>query len=177
MSTILAEATRHVKDTLTIALEHSDSHTALLVVDARTALARLLVDAYRECLPRARVLLFEDTAAEGVKAAFAALREKDLVVLIQSSVFRIPEYRTRVELFKRGIKVIEHSNLDRISESATRSRRAWTAPPRRASRAGNIACTSPAPSSRQSSTLVISRACPTWAACSRSGKCSRKRVS
>jgi hypothetical protein len=35
--------------------------------------------------------------------------------LIQSSVFRIPEFRTRVELFRRGIKVIEHSNLDRMA--------------------------------------------------------------
>ena len=49
-----------------------------------------------------------------MKAAFDELREHDLVVLIQSTVFRIPEFRTRVELFRRGIKVIEHSNLDRM---------------------------------------------------------------
>lgn len=115
MTTIAAEATRHVRDTLAIALEHTDAHAALLIADARTELARLLLEAYRECLPSAPALLFEEAGADAVKAAFAELREKDLVVLIQSSVFRIPEYRTRVELFRRGIKVIEHSNLDRLS--------------------------------------------------------------
>src|SRR4051812_5865682 len=104
MSAIAAQATRHVKDTLSIALEHTESRAALLVVDVRTALARLLVEAYRECLPSAPVIDFDEAGAEAVKAAFAPLRDKDLVVLIQSSVFRIPEYRTRVELFRRGIK-------------------------------------------------------------------------
>src|SRR4051794_34045920 len=117
MSATAAEATRHVRDTLAIALEHTDAHTALLVVDTRTALARLLVEAYQKCLPSARVLSFDEAGNEATKAAFAELREKDLVVLIQSSVFRIPEYRTRVELFRRGIKVVEHSNLDRMSDN------------------------------------------------------------
>src|SRR4051812_23942069 len=116
MSALAAEATRNVRDTLAVALEHTTEHAALVVSDARSALSRLLTAAYRECLPDARLLSFDDTEAEALKAAFAQLHEKDLVVLIQSSVFRIPEYRARVELFRHGIKVIEHSNLDRISD-------------------------------------------------------------
>jgi len=53
---------------------------------------------------------------DAVIAAFDDLRARDLVVLIQSNVFRIPGVRIRVELFRRSIKVIEHSNLDRMAE-------------------------------------------------------------
>ncbi len=116
MSVLAAEALRNVRDTLTIALAHTAERAAVVVADEHTALSCLLVQAYRDCLPGARVLFFDAAGAEAVKAAFAELREQDLAVLIQSSVFRIPEFRTRVELFKRGIKVIEHSNLDRMAE-------------------------------------------------------------
>lgn len=109
-------ASRNVRDTLSIAMEHTPDHRALVVADDRTALSRLLLRAYAECLPDARVILFDEAASDLTKAAFAQLRERDLVVLIQSSVFRIPEFRTRVELFRRAIKVIEHSNLERMTD-------------------------------------------------------------
>lgn len=115
MSATADAAAKNIRDTLTIALEHTPARTALVVADDRSELSRLLTDAYRACLPDARLLSFDTAGADAVKAAFAELRELDLAVLIQSSVFRIPEFRTRVELFKRGIKVIEHSNLDRMA--------------------------------------------------------------
>lgn len=117
MSSLDAAAARNIRDTLAIALEHTDDRAALLVADDRTELSRLLVRAYRACLPRAELLFFDEAGPDAVKAAFARLREHDLAVVIQSSVFRIPEFRTRVELFRRGIKVIEHSNLERMAET------------------------------------------------------------
>jgi hypothetical protein len=36
------------------------------------------------------------------------------VVLIQSTSFRMDAYRIRIELFKRGLKVIEHVHLSRM---------------------------------------------------------------
>jgi aminopeptidase len=117
MSAIADAARRNITDTLAIALEHTDAQTALVIADERSELSRLLVQAYRACLPGAQVLSFDEAGGDAVKAAFAELREHDLVVLIQSSVFRIPEFRTRVELFRRGIKVVEHSNLDRMGEN------------------------------------------------------------
>lgn len=117
MNSLAEVASRNVKDTLAIALEHTDEHAALLVADERSELSLLLLRAYVECLPRARVLLFDQLSPEAVKAAFAELSPGALVVLIQSSVFKVPEFRVRVELFKRDIKVIEHSNLDRIGAS------------------------------------------------------------
>src|SRR6478735_5396968 len=114
MSAIAEAAAKNISDTLTIAMEHSAARAALLVADERCELSRLLTKAYRACLPDATLLSFDVAGAEAAKAAFAELHEHDLAVLIQSSVFRIPEFRTRVELFRRNIKVIEHSNLDRM---------------------------------------------------------------
>jgi aminopeptidase len=115
MSAIADAAVKNIADTLAIAIEHTAARTALVVADEQSELSRLLVQAYRTCLPEAQLLLFDVVGAVAVKAAFAELRELDLAVLIQSSVFRIPEFRTRVELFRRGIKVIEHSNLERMA--------------------------------------------------------------
>jgi len=114
MSALDSIASQNVRDTLAIAMEHTDERAALVVADHRTELSRLLARAYGECLPKARIISFDPLATDLVKAAFAELGESDLVVLIQSSVFRIPQYRIRVELYRRNIKVIEHSNLDRM---------------------------------------------------------------
>lgn len=120
MSATLETAAKNIGDTLEIAMEHTAERAALVITDERSELSRLLTHAYRSCLPGARFLSFDAAGPDAVKAAFAELREHDLAVLIQSSVFRIPEFRTRVELFRRGIKVIEHSNLDRMaSEEVT----------------------------------------------------------
>jgi aminopeptidase len=115
MSRIASLASRNVRDTLAIAMEHTSEDAAVVVADDRTELSRLLARAYGECLPKARIISFDHVAPEAVKAAFAELEEKSLVVLIQSSVFRIPAFRIRVELYRRNIKVIEHSNLDRMA--------------------------------------------------------------
>jgi aminopeptidase len=115
VSAIASVAAQNVRDTLTIALEHTSQHAAVVVADGRSELARLLLGAYGECLPGARIISFDDVEPETVKAAFAELDEGDLVVLIQSSVFRIPAFRTRVELYRRNIKVIEHANLERMT--------------------------------------------------------------
>jgi aminopeptidase len=109
-------AARNVSDTLTLAMEHSDAHRAVVVADDRTELSRLLIGAYAACLPSARSIPFDHAEPEAVKATLLELRESDLVVLIQSTVFRIPEFRIRVELFRNSIKVIEHSYLDRMAD-------------------------------------------------------------
>ena len=113
-SALASAATQNVRDTLALALEHGPECSAVVVADDRTELSRLLLRAYAECLPQARVVAFDQVLPAAVIAAFAELGEGSLAVLIQSSVFKIPEFRTRVELFKRNLKVIEHSNLDRI---------------------------------------------------------------
>lgn len=114
MLPLAALASRNLGDTLTIAMEHTPERAAVVVTDQRTELSRLLSRAYVECLPGARLLEFGALTPEAVRAALDELGEGDLAILIQSSVFRIPEFRIRVELYRRNVKVMEHSNLERI---------------------------------------------------------------
>lgn len=106
----------HVRDILTLAMDHPEGGRAVVVADAQSGLARLLAAAYRVCLPQAQHIDFDAVPPQAVLDAFAPLQRGDLVVLIQSSSFRLDAFRIRVELFKRGLKVIEHPHLGRMLE-------------------------------------------------------------
>ncbi|MGA8863389.1 MAG: hypothetical protein WBM09_01985 [Gallionella sp.] len=82
-----------------------------MVWDGHCDLAIALSEAYRRCLPDALFIEFDSSAPETVLSAFERLSPGDLVVLIQSSSFRLNAFRIRVELFKRSLKVIEHPHL------------------------------------------------------------------
>jgi hypothetical protein len=107
-------AERNVRDTLSIAIEHKAPHAALIVYDTRTDLNRALTEAYRRVVPDARFVDFDAVTPDDVLAAFARMNAGDLVVLIQSTSFRLEAFRIRIELFKRGLKVIEHVHLSRM---------------------------------------------------------------
>ena len=110
----IADATRHLGDVLHDAIHHTPAQAALVISDARCGLARALNSAYQRCLPNAQLMNFDSVSAEQIQAAFTALSPGDLVVLIQSSNFRLDAYRIRVELFKLSLKVIEHPHLARM---------------------------------------------------------------
>ncbi len=105
------EATRHVRDTLRLSLQHDDSRGALIVADERCELTRVIARAYRAALPEARYVSFDHAEAEEVIAAFDGMRRGDLVVLVQSLSFRLSVFRIRLELYNRGLKVVEHPHL------------------------------------------------------------------
>lgn len=107
-------AARHLRDTLTLALEHRAPHAALIVYDTRTDLNRALSEAYRRAAPDAQFIDFDATTPDAILATFERLQAGDLVVLVQSTSFRMDAYRIRIELFKRGLKVIEHVHLSRM---------------------------------------------------------------
>jgi hypothetical protein len=107
-------ATAHLRDVVTIALEHGAGQQALVVHDARTGLSRALTEAYRRNLPHARLVDFDTVTPDAVLATFRTLPAGALVVLVQSSNFRLDGFRLRVELFKLGLKVIEHVHLSRM---------------------------------------------------------------
>jgi hypothetical protein len=108
-------ATAHLRDVLAIALEHGPGRRALVVYDTRTGLARALLEAYRRNLPQDTEFIdFDAVTPEQVLALFKTLAPHDLVVLVQSSNFRLDGFRLRVELFKLGLKVIEHVHLSRM---------------------------------------------------------------
>ena len=107
-------AERHLRDTLAIAIGHAPPHAALIVHDTRTELNLALTEAYRRVVPDARFIDFDAVSPDDVLAAFAQLAAGDLVVLVQSTSFRLEAFRIRIELFKRGLKVIEHVHLARM---------------------------------------------------------------
>jgi len=107
-------AEHHLRDILTIAFEHDATHAAMVVWDGQCALSVALTEAYRRCLPDATFIDFDSVTPEFIRAAFERLAPGDLVVLIQSTSFRLDAFRIRVELFKRSLKVIEHPHLSRM---------------------------------------------------------------
>jgi hypothetical protein len=110
-------AAANLRDVLAIALEHGPGRRALVVYDTRTALARALVEGYRRNLPDgpdAVYIDFDAVEPQQVLDSFQTFAPQDLVVLIQSSNFRLDGFRLRVELFKFQLKVIEHVHLSRM---------------------------------------------------------------
>lgn len=96
-------AEKNLPDILAMAIEHRASQSVVVVFDARCDLAVALTEDYRRCPPVATFVDFDAASPEVVLSAFAALGAADLVILIQSTNFRLEALRLRVELFKRGL--------------------------------------------------------------------------
>ncbi len=108
-------AEKHVSDILSVSFEYSeDSQKALVIYDTQCALSQVLTEAYQRCLPKAKFVNFDEVSQESILSDFESLKPSDLVVLIQSTSFRLDKFRIRVTLFNRSIKVIEHPHLLRI---------------------------------------------------------------
>lgn len=118
IQSLTQEATRNVQDILTRAIEHTGEHKALVVYDTDSELARILTAAYRTVLPDATFLDFNEHPKEEIVAAFDTLSPRDLVILIQSMDFRLNEFRIRIYLFQRKLKVIDHMHLSRNTEDS-----------------------------------------------------------
>jgi aminopeptidase len=110
----ITTAQQNIRDILSLAIEHQAPHAALVVSDSQCELAKVINDAYRKCLPDASFIDFDAVQPEAIFEAIDRLAAGDLVVLIQSTSFRLGAYRIRIELFKRSLKVIEHPHLSRM---------------------------------------------------------------
>ena len=113
-ATVVDAAANHLREVLMSVVEHASPHQALVVFDQRTGLARALAEGYQRNLPDGQFIDFDSVAPDDVLAAFRRMQASDLVVLIQSTNFRLEAFRIRVELFKLGLKVIEHVHLARM---------------------------------------------------------------
>ncbi len=111
----LQAAATNLGQVLEHAFAHAQPHAALVVWDPASELSRALAEGYRRVLPDAKFLNFEEVDPEAIHAAFEALVPGDLVALVQSTRFLLNAFRIRLELFKRGIKVIEHPHLARMT--------------------------------------------------------------
>lgn len=114
MTSQIELATQHLQDILTLAIKYTSEQAAIVVYDTNCPLAVTLTEAYKACLPAATFIDFYTMAPEEVIAKFDTLKPNDLVVLIQSTSFRLNAFRLRVELFAKSLKVIEHPHLSRM---------------------------------------------------------------
>lgn len=114
---LLETSKKNLGDILTHAIGHAPAQKALVLYDTESPLTQIVTDGYRAHLPSDAFLDFADTNLEDIKSRFAQLHPGDLVVLVQSSNFRLNEFRIRIELFARGLKTIEHIHLSRIAEN------------------------------------------------------------
>lgn len=114
LSPFAETARSNVESIVRIALTHPTDRPALLVFDRESPLAEILEAAYASALPGARAIEFSPAASEEVLRAADELPAGSLVVLVESSRFPLAAHRFRVELFERGLKVIEHPHLGRI---------------------------------------------------------------
>ncbi len=114
---VLETASTNLKAILAHAIDYTPKQRAVVVFDTYSELSTLLTQAYRQALPEAVFLDFETTKPEDILKLFSELQAGDLVVLVQSMSFRLNQFRIRVELFKQGLKVIEHPHLARMRGS------------------------------------------------------------
>lgn len=116
---LIAIASKNIKDILDLSIkfEHGGSNKALVVYDTENGLTNILVAAYRAALPEAKFVDFATVNKQTIMAEFDQLVPNDLVVMVQSSNFRLDDFRIRIHLFNKKLKVIEHMHLYRNSES------------------------------------------------------------
>lgn len=111
----------NVKDILehSILFDSAKGDVALVIYDKQNGLTDVLTEAYRANLPAAKFIDFDTVSKEEIVSEFEKLNTKgenrDLVVLIQTSNFRLDDFRIRLHLFQKKLKVIEHMHLYRNS--------------------------------------------------------------
>ncbi len=113
ISDLQKKANANVADILNHALEFKEPARALVIYDTENELSNILTLAYRNALPYGRFIDFNTLSKEEIIAEFDALSPRDLVVLIQSTDFRLNEFRIRIYLFQKKLKVIDHMHLYR----------------------------------------------------------------
>jgi len=117
MSTSLVHyASQNLAQTLRDVFEHDEKTTALVIYDLDSSLSQLLTTAYKEALPNGVFINFQEMNKEQILLQIDALEAGDFVALVQSRSFRLSDFRIRIELFKKSIKVAEHPHLARMSQ-------------------------------------------------------------
>ena len=92
----------------------TEEQAVIVLWEDGCALAAAVLDAYREALPEATFLNFHTTAGSAILAGFDLLRRGDAVVLVQSGSFAAALASARPELESRGIRVVDHAELERL---------------------------------------------------------------
>jgi len=112
---MINKAIKHVKDIIVrnykYNVEDLNSAKFLIIYDNNSTLSKLLFEAYKSVLPAATHVDYYAQDPELIKDSLSNFKTGDLVILIQSSSFRMSNFRWRLELFNLGMAVIEHGHL------------------------------------------------------------------
>ena len=114
---LILKAAKHLKGLLSEVFHHTASQRAVVVYDMNCLLSSVLAYGYKRCLPDAIFIDFSTKTSDEILEILNSLQASDFVALVQSTSFRLNDFRMRIELFKRKIKVIEHPHLSRMSDS------------------------------------------------------------
>lgn len=106
-----------VTRSLEVPEESLNANNFLIIYDLLTPLSKTLFQGYAEVLPKAKMVEYYSHTTEQVIEAVNQCQKGDLVILIESGSFRMSNFRWRLELFNRGLKVIEHAHLKNNLES------------------------------------------------------------
>ena len=109
-------AAKNLGDIIRDAICLQPSENALVIYDTEAPLTQIVLDGYRAVLPQGEFLDFASVTPEQIMERIGLCKPGDLVVVLQSTNFRLNEFRLRIELFARGLKTIEHVHLKRIHE-------------------------------------------------------------
>lgn len=90
---------------------HCSNEPQVLIFDRECELASLLADAYIQNMPTAEHIDFNASNPDEIREKLLKLPEGATVVLVQSTNFRLAEFRIRLELFNKNIGCLEHSRL------------------------------------------------------------------
>ena len=113
---LIVSAEEHLKGLLNEVFHHTNQERAVVVYDTGCLLSTILAYGYKRCLPDAVFIDFAAKTSDEILEILNSLQPSDFVALVQSTSFRLNDFRIRIELFKRKIKVIEHPHLSRMSD-------------------------------------------------------------
>lgn len=116
MTNLIELAEKNLGDNVRDAICLKPTERALVIFDTAAPLAQIITEGYRMALPTAEFVDFDTTSSDDILARINALTAGDAVILVQSTNFRLNEFRLRIELFKRDLKTIEHLHLVRLPE-------------------------------------------------------------
>lgn len=113
---LISTAAESIRRILTNSIKRAPEARVLVVFDRQSGLASVMADAYQEAIPDAQFINFDEVDQAGILAEINKLSPGDVVALVQSTSFRLNEFRLRLELFARKLKTIEHVHLGRMPE-------------------------------------------------------------
>ncbi|HQS65842.1 MAG TPA: hypothetical protein PLM93_01490 [Sulfuricurvum sp.] len=116
LEVLISRAGEYLNGLLNEVFHHTPQQRAVIVYDTHCLLSTILSQGYMRCLPDAVFIDFTAKTPEEILEILNSLQPSDFVALVQSTSFRLNDFRMRIELFKRKIKVIEHPHLSRMSD-------------------------------------------------------------